>query len=224
MSKIDQNQLTIKLSGMVDSGTMISIDFQSLQGANPKDLGYFVAIWQGTQIQDLSDAHEIQNITTEDKDGSVTFKNLELANLDYIIGFGVDNKEGTSICATLDVPKGVKPGEDLNPTLSTVSILRQSSDSLVANFLTPLYNTASTNHNWVALFKGNFTANMYKGTNVIVSEKVEESTNEGAVAMDNIPGKLVRFKQYTLVYGMGLDDSGNPNYSNLISATEFGVA
>ena len=65
---------------------------------------------------------------------------------------------------------------------------------------------------------------MYKGANVICTAMVEDNSNTGAVAMNNIPGGgMVRFQEYTIVYGMGTDASGNPNYSNLISATQFKV-
>lgn len=220
---ITQKQLMIDLMGQVESGTMVSLDFKALHGANPKELGYFVSIWQGTQIQDPAAAKQTQNITTTTQDGSATFEKLELNDLDYIIGLGVNNKSGTSICATLAVPKGGKAGEPLGSSLSSVRINSQKTNSLVASFITPVYNLAADNKNWVALFKGAFTANMYKGINVVKTTMITDNTNEGAVAMNDIPGGLIRFQKYTLIYGMGVDKSGNPDFSSLIAATEFDI-
>lgn len=221
---IPQKQLVIDLNGQVKSGTMVSLDFNALPGANPKELGYFVAIWQGDQIQDLKAAKQVQKITTTTQAGSTTFDNLELSNRDYIIGLGVHDESGTSICATLAVPKGVAPFTPLDNSLSSVTLQDQSSDSLIATFDTPVYNLPKTNKNWVALFKGAFTANMYKGTNVVKTTMISDDTNDGAVAMNDIPGGLIRMKQYTLIYGMGIDKSGDPDFSNLVSATEFKIA
>lgn len=221
---ITQKQLTIDLNGQVQGGTRVSLDFNALIGANPKDLGYFAAIWQGSQIQDLSAAQQTQNITTTTQAGSTTFEKLEISDLDYIIGLGVNNKSGTSICATLNVPKGTPQFQPLENSLSSLTLQHQSTNSLIASFITPVYNTPATNKNWVALFKGAFTANMYKGINVIKTTTITDDTNEGAVAMNNIPGGLVRFQKYTLIYGMGQDKSGNPDFSNLVAATEFNIA
>ncbi|MBW3519859.1 hypothetical protein [Flavobacterium sp. NKUCC04_CG] len=219
-----QKQFTIDLAGQVQSGTMVSLDFDALPGSNPKALGYFIAIWQGSQIQALENALTKQDIETGTQAGSTTFENLALADLDYIIGFGVDSDSGTSICATLNIPKGSPRFTPLETNLSTLELQYSSSNSLIATFVTPPYNLAATNNNWVALFKGQLTANMYKGLNVITTTMVEDNTNEGAVAMNKIPDGLVRFQKYTLVYGMGLDKSGKPNYSNLVSAAEFTVS
>lgn len=221
---ISQKQLTIDLNGQLQSGTMVSLDFNAIPGSNPKDLGYFAAIWQGHQIQDLAAAQQTQNLTTSTQAGSTTFEKLELNNLDYIIGFGVNNKNGTSICATLNIPKGSPLFQPLENSLSSLTLQHQGTNSLIAAFVTPVYNTPATNKNWVALFKGSFTANMYKGINVIKTTMISDDTNEGAVSMNNIPGGLIRFQKYTMIYGMGQDDSGNPDFSNLIAATEFNIA
>lgn len=218
-----QKQFTVDLSGQIQSGTMVSINFDALPGSNPKGLGYFIAIWQGSQIQGLDAALKKQDIEISTQAGSTTFDNLSLADLDYIIGFGVDNQNGASICATLNIPKGSPLSTHLESNLSTLDLQYSGTNNLIATFSTPPYNLAATNKNWIALFKGQLTANMYKGVNVVATTMVVDDTNEGAVAMNNIPGGLVRFQKYTLIYGMGLDKSGKPNYSNLVSATEFSI-
>lgn len=222
---ITQNKLIIGLDGQIQSGTMVSLNFQSLSGANPSTLGYFVAIWQGTQIQALTNAiPPIQKITTTTQDGSATFDGLSLSDLDYTIGFGVNDELSTSVCATLAVPKGAPRFQELASELSSVTVQNTSSDSLIASFITPSYNVSSTNQNWIALFKGGFTANMYQGINVVGTPTFSsENTNTGAIAMNNIVGGLVRFQKYTIVYGMGVDESGNADFSNLVSATEFDI-
>lgn len=226
---IEQTQLQIHLNGQIQTGTMVSIDFNSLPGANPKELGYFVAIWQGPQIQDLSHSQHCQPLTTTDQAGSAVFDGLEIANSDYTIGFGVNNKNSTSTCATLYLPKKAKQFEPLKDSLSSITLVQQSTNSLIASFVTPAYNLPKTNNNWIALFKGPFTANMYKGINVVKTVMINEDSNEGAMSMNDIPGGLIRYKRYTLVYGMGLDSSsgkkdGEIDYSNLVASTEFVVA
>lgn len=218
---ITQKQFSIRLNGQVEDGTMISLNFNALPGANPSTLGYFVAIWQGNQIQDLSTALQTQNITTTTQAGSAIFENLNLSNLDYIIGFGVNNENDVSICATIEVPQGSEIGQLLEGDLSSISLQSQSSDSLVARFKTPEYNIPAENKNWIALFKGGLTANMYKGINVISTTLMTNDTNTGTAAMKNIPGGLIRNAKYTLVYGIGLDEDGKPDFSNLVSATQF---
>ena len=215
-------QSIIKFSGSIDSGEAISVEYKCLHGANPKTLGYFLAIWQGTVIDDLSKALEIQNINTTDKDGSTTFEGLTISTLDYIVGFGVNNENGHSICATLAVPADAEQGQELEATLSTLTLVKHGSNNLNVAFSTPAYNLAKSNKNWIALFEGPLTGNMYKGTNVIKTAPVTIDQNQGITAMNDIPGGLKKFSTYTVVYGMGLKED-KIDYSNMISAYTFKI-
>jgi hypothetical protein len=220
----DSPQGIIQLSGSIVNGNMVKINYNSLPGAHPKTLGYFVAIWQGNQIQGIDKAESTKLVSLEDQGGSITFDDLNLAKLDYIIGFGVSSTDGTSICATLPVPKSATVGPLPSAFLSTLMVTEDSigSDSLVASYVTPIYNRPKTNNNWIALFLGGFSANMFSGTNVIKFTKATSDNNIGAIAMNDIPHKLVRFETYTLVYGTGLTGT-NPNYGEIISYYTFTV-
>jgi hypothetical protein len=182
---IQQTQSSINFSGSILTGTLISVNFDSLQGSNPKALGYFVALWQGNQIMSLDSALSTQNITTTNRAGSAVFSDLNIGNLDYIVGFGVDNEDGKTVCSTITFPAGTPFNEKVEGCLSSLTLISQSTNSLVASFKTPTYNLAKANNNWVALFKGALTANMYKGINVLDSAMVTDNVSEGTSVMNN---------------------------------------
>jgi len=76
---------------------MIAIELHGLQGSNPHASGYYMAIWQGTQIQDLYRNQGQQLITLDTQDGSFVFQAGDgITNKDYIIGLGIDYKDSTS--------------------------------------------------------------------------------------------------------------------------------
>jgi len=210
----------IEFSGSIESAEAIAVSYKCLHGANPKELGYFMAIWQGTQIDDLSKAKQVQVIKTIDRDGDTTFEGLSLSSVDYIVGFGVNSEDGHSICATLAVPAKAEQGEELESTWSTLDVTKVGSNNLSAAFVTPTYNLAKSNDNWIALFEGPLTANMYKGKNVIKTAKVTIDQDQGITAMNEIIPGLKRYTTYTLVYGMGLKEN-KIDYSNMISAYTF---
>lgn len=215
-----QTELDIEFSGMLLSGTTVSLNYKALQGADPKDFGYFVALWQGTQIQDLSDAKQTQTIQNNDQAGSLSFDNLEISSVNYIVGLGVNQSDGSkSICATLSIGSSDAPGQPLSGMSSSVSIpFPPGPNNIAAAFKTPLYNTPATNKNWIGLFQGSFTTNMFSGLNVLKTANVTPDTNDGLTSMNGV--NLIRFQKYTLVYGLG-ETSGNPNFQTIVSATEF---
>lgn len=45
-----------QFNGSVIVGNTVIINFIALPGAHPATMGYFIAIWQGSQIQGLSAA------------------------------------------------------------------------------------------------------------------------------------------------------------------------
>ncbi|WP_316803592.1 hypothetical protein [Pedobacter nototheniae] len=220
----DSPQGIIQLTGTVFDGKTVKVNYNSLPGAHPKTMGYFVAIWQGSQIQALSEAKSTQKITTDDQAGTANFTDLALQKQDYIIGFGVDFGVGTTICATLMVPKTVKPNDPLSPFLSSVVVPESGigTNSLIATYVTPLYNTPATNNNWIALFPGPFTANCFAGAGVIATSDATSDNNTGSISMNDIPNGLINFETYTLVYGMS-STSGKPNYSDIIGYYTFTI-
>ena len=202
---------------------MVAIDFECLEGANPAKFGYFVALWQGNQIMSLSDAKEIQSINNTTQDGSFVFENLSIDNLDYTIGFGVDLKDSSTICSTLLIPKGTKLYDTLTSVPTTLELIEQSTNSLIAKFKAPLFTTPNMDKNWIALFEGQFTSNIYSGINLVKLIRVPNNTNKGEVVMNDIPGGLIVDQHYTLVYGMGTNNSQNNKTESAVAATVFRV-
>jgi hypothetical protein len=180
-----------------------------------------VALWQGNQIDSLSKALNKQRIKVRTQDGSFVFKNLKLSNLNYTIGFGVTVDADSSICTTLLIPKDVEIGDSLSSEPSTVALVNQGTNSLIAHFHSPPFNLAKTKKNWIALFRGRYTSNIYSKKNFICYTPITNNTNEGDVAMNDIPGALISDEYYTIVYGMGLNDKGIPAAQTIVAATTF---
>lgn len=218
------SQGIIQLTGSVIDGSTVKINFNALPGAHPKTMGYFAAIWQGSQIQALDQALQTQKIQVDNQAGTAHFDGLSLQKQDYIIGFGVNFENGNTICSTLYVPQHAQPGNPLTPSLSSVMVPEHGigTNSLVASYITPSYNAPKQNANWIALFQGPFTANCFIGVNVIASVNATSDNNKGTIAMNNIPNGLIRFQTYTVVYGMS-SKAGSPNYSDIISYSTFTV-
>ncbi len=221
---IQQTILKNEFNGMLQSGTVVSLTYKALQGTHPKDFGYFVALWEGDQIQDIKSAKQTKPISLNDQAGSLEFSGLNITSSDYIIGLGVNNSDGSkSICSTLSIPSSVGIGEPLSGVTSDVSLPTGfGSHSVTAHYVTPLYNTPMDNSNWIGLFLGSFTSNMFRGINVIQTADVSSNIASGLAVMNNIKGGLIRFQKYTLVYGMGIDyNTGEPNFQTIVSAVEF---
>lgn len=218
----DSPQGIIQFSGIIIDGTTVKINYNSLPGAHPNKQGYFVAIWQGSQILSLSEALNVQKIGTDDQAGTANFTDLSIERQDYIIGLGVDFAAKATICATLQVAQDAQPNTSLPAVLSSVIVPDSGigTNSLIATYVTPLYNTPLLNNNWIALFAGPFTANCFTGADVITTSKATSNLNTGSISMNNIPNGLVRFQTYTIVYGMS-SNAGTPNYSDIIAYSTF---
>lgn len=215
------SEQNITLTGVYSSGSMMQLEYEGLEGSNPKKFGYFVAIWQSDKIQSLDNALTIQKIKLKTQDGSFVFKNLGLNPLEYIIGFGVNIDNDYSICSTLSIPENVEIGDILTSEPSKIEIVDQGTNSLIAHFQTPPFNLAKTNKNWIALFRGRFTSNVYSKKNLIHYTLISDNTNEGYVALNNIPEGLIFDEVYTLVYGMGVNDKSVATGNNIVAAITF---
>lgn len=218
------SQGIIQLTGSVFDGSTVKINFNSLPGAHPKTMGYFAAIWHGSQIQALDQALQTYEIKTDNQAGTTHFDSLTLQRQDYIIGFGVNFENGNTICSTLYVPQNSKPNDPLTPYLSSVMVPEDGirTNSLIASYITPSYNAPKQNANWIALFQGPFTANCFIGANVIASVNVTSDNSSGSISMNKMPKALERYQTYTVVYGMS-SKAGSPNYSDIISYSTFTV-
>lgn len=62
---------------------------------------------------------------------------------------------------------------------------------------------------------------MYQGKDVITVTKTVTSKHSGVIMIKNIPDGLCRFGTYTLVFGMGLNEAGDPDYKMMISSYTF---
>ena len=221
-----QKQYTISYTGILEGESLIEIDLLGLEGSSPENFGYYMAIWQGNQIMNLSQAKAVQNILIQTQDGSFVFNTLGLSQLDYTIGLGVNKKDSTSFCSTLIIPKGTQLNETINDSnafFSSVKILEIGTNSLIAQYKTPEFNLPKQNKNWVALFKGRFTSNMFLGTNIIQKIPINGTTNNGTIVLNNIPNGLIVNQFYTLVYGMGYNSKGTEDAQNIVAASEFRV-
>ena len=219
-----QKQHTISFTGLLDNASLIEIDLLGLEGSSSEKFGYYMALWQGDQIMDLSRAKTKQNILIQTQDGSFVFNTLGLSQLDYTLGLGVNNSDSTSFCATLIIPKNVHLNTTLNDSnafFSSIKVLNIGSNSLIAQYKTPKFNIPKQNKNWVALFNGRFTSNMFLGTNLIQKTPIKGTTNNGTIVLNNIPNGLLVNQFYTLVYGMGYNSTGTENAQNIVAATEF---
>lgn len=223
----NQKKYVISCTATLYSASMISMELEGLAGSNPQESGYYVAIWQGRQIQDLSRNLGLQLIELNTQDGSFVFQLKEgINNKDYIIGLGINRNDSTSICSTIIIPKGQEryiPVSDSNAFVSSVNIVQIGANSLIAAYKTPDFNLPEINKNWVALFRGHFTANTYKGINLVRKQSISGNLNEGMIAMNNIDGGLAANQYYTLVYGMGYPAADSNSTAAIIAATEFQV-
>lgn len=220
-----QKKHFIKFNGTLSGPDLIEINLGGLEGSQPKNFGYYMAIWQGTQIQELSRSLNKQNILLTTQDGSFVFKVKDgIADKDYILGLGVNNKDSTSFCSTLFIPKGTPLNQEINDRnafSSSIEVVKLGTNSLVLKYQTPQFNLPQKNNNWIALFHGRFTSNVFLGINLIKKKSVQLNTNNGRLALNNIPNGLVTSHFYTLVYGMGYISDDAQDAQNIIAATEF---
>lgn len=221
----NQKKYVISFSATLYGASMIAIELQGLPGSNPKASGYYVAIWQGTQIEDRYRSRGQQLIELDSQEGSFVFQLSEgINNKHYIVGLGIDHKDSTSFCSTVIIPKDQAPYIPVSDTYafsSSLTVVQIGTNSLIATYSTPVYNLPEMNHNWIALFQGHFTANTFKGTNLIKKQNISGNLNEGMAAINNIEGGLVMEQYYTLVFGMGYGTADSNSTNNIIAVTEF---
>ncbi len=213
----------IVLKGEYLNSDSIRINYECLPGSHPKTQKYFISIWQGEQPEDISTAIKTEKISNDNPTGSFVWSDLGLQHKDYIIGLGVDPDTeyivGTSICATLSIPRGIEDGTPLEASLSSVKTLNVGEDSLIVSYVTPIYNLPATNNNWIALFKNSFNANCFKGTDVLVYTKATSDNNTGNITLNGV--NLGSGKPYTVVYGISFNKDKKPNFNNITAFCDF---
>ncbi|MBW3519856.1 hypothetical protein [Flavobacterium sp. NKUCC04_CG] len=220
-----QKKQTISFTATLYSASMIAIELHGLEGSNPRESGYYAALWQGTQIEDLHRKKAIQSIDLDSKEGSFVFElDQGINNIDYIIGLGINRKDSTSFCSTLIIPKNQAryiPISTDNAFSSSVEVVQLGTDSLIIAYETPAFNLPRDNNNWIAIFSGRFTAHTFKGVNLLKKQRINSNLNQGMLAINHIEGGLVPNQMYTVVYGMGGESSEATEW--IIAATEFRI-
>lgn len=217
-------QGVIQISGKPVNNKQLIVSFNVLPGSDPDAMGYFISIWEGNYIQSEKLTLQTIKITTKNQSGEVLFDQLAIGKKSYIVGLGIKSATGEQqICATLSVPANATSKMFLPARLSNIMVKADhiGTNFLIAQFATPCDNQSRINKNWIALFHGKFSADMYQGTNVITVTKAVTNKHSGVIMMKNIPNGLSRFGTYTLIFGTGLDSSGNPDYKMLISSHTF---
>lgn len=219
----NQKKQTISFTATLYSASMIAIELHGLEGSNPRKSGYYIALWQGTQIEDLYRKKAQQSIDLDSKEGSFVFElDQGINHMDYILGLGINKRDSTSFCSTLIIPKNQEryiPISSDNAFSSSVEVVQLGTNSLIISYETPAFNLPKDNNNWIALFSGCFTAHTFNGINLLKKQMISNNLNEGMLAINDIDGGLVPNQIYTVVYGMGGGSSGDTEW--IIATTEF---
>jgi hypothetical protein len=214
----------IQLIGKPINEKQTAVSFNLLPGSDPGAMRCFLSIWEGTHTLSSSDALQTRKITSSELFGEHIFDQLSIGKKNYIIGLGIDMGMATeTIVATLSLTRSAIFNLPLPAVCSNISVDSDhiGTDFLIAHFTSPYCNQIKANKKWIALFQGEFTPGIYNGTNMIATSKAAPYQHAGSIMMKNIPKGLARFETYTLIFGQGLDKSGNLDYTKLISSCTF---
>jgi len=217
-------QGVIQLIGKPVNEKQTAVSFNLLPGSDPGAMGCFLSVWEGTRILPSSYALQTRKITSGEIFGEHIFDNLSIGKKNYIIGLGIDmGKVTETIVATLSLTTSALFNVPLPAVCSNISVDSDhiGTDFLIAHFASPYCNQIQANKKWIALFQGEFGPGIYKGKNMIATSKAAPYQYTGSIIMKNIPKGLARFETYTLIFGQGLDKSGNLDYTKLISSCTF---
>ncbi|MBB6270305.1 hypothetical protein HDF26_000732 [Pedobacter cryoconitis] len=217
-------QGVIQLIGKPINEEQAAVSFSLLPGSDPVAMGCFLAIWEGTAVLSTSEALQARKIGSGELFGEHTFDQLFIGKKNYIIGLGIDKgRETETIIATLSLTISAVFNQLLPAVYSNISVNADNigTDFLIAHFTSPCCNQIKSNKKWIALFHGEFSPGIYNGINMIATSKAAPYQYSGSIIMKNIPKGLGRFETYTLIFGQGLDKSGNLDYSKLISSCTF---
>jgi len=184
----------------------ISVDFDTPNGNQPNSFGNYTYIWQsGNQVPWSSDAENGQAIPNNSPSGSMSFQDLDVTTLSYIIGYAVGPIESTpwskysNVVATVYVP-AIGSGATLDEAaqngdvfMPSVGVATYGATSLVANIaLPPGFNPGQSN-TYVGIWEGGSAS--YSQTPKWY-QPATSSNASSQVSFNNI--KLLRSTTYTL--------------------------
>lgn len=213
----------IHFSGKPINEKQVEVTFRLLPGSGAADLGCYLAVWEGNQPGLLSEALCIRKVEADTASGIVVLNDFAIGRKNYIIGLGLYMDTADDIiCACLEIPSDVLIHTPLNALLSQIMVFAENigTDFLIARIQTPPVAAANDDYRWIALFPGKFKADMRRGVNVITS-KYLSVRYPSKITLKDIPNGLSRFETYTLVYGVGSDKEGYPDYDKIIGTCTF---
>jgi hypothetical protein len=215
MSIIGQ-QTTTKLQAASISGTIVSIEYDTLSGNMPNSYGNSVTLWQNSNTIPWNQKHPLktQSIPGDTKDGSFEFTGLELTENSYIIGYSVGTDVG-NICSTIFIPQNSSECIVFNPS---VDIFYRGTDSIIVSYKLPTGSTPKTYKHWLGMWEG--VAASYSTPPI----KFQQITNENAddnQAINDV--KFLRGKTYTIAYFSGGYIEDKPIQTTMACTVSFSV-
>lgn len=214
----------ISVSGKSINSRQLQVSFVGLPGTSPHQLGHFIAVWEGKNMLNQTEAIFTQLITTSISSGDIIIQDLAIGERDYVIGYGVNGYGGMdTFCAMLTLSKSAKAGDVLPAYLSSVFVNQDAigTDSLIAQLSAPFSHQNKSSYKWIALFHGEFNEQIYTGSNVVAVSKCFVPQTCTSIFMNHIPERLARYETYTLIHGVGLNHHGQPDYARLNSYHTF---
>ena len=187
-------QTVLTITGV--TGNTIDFFYRTLPGNRPSSLGNVAYIWQASnQVPWGTPPLNKFPIQTDTQSGSGSFSNLDVTNLDYILGYAV-GPDTSTICSTGYVP--VIGGGDFQYRQTSLALGTIGPTSLSVNYSTPIGYQPLTNKNWAGIWEGE-TASYNNPPKWMVAASLDVSA--ASLSFNNIA--LRRGWTYTVAWFMG---------------------
>jgi hypothetical protein len=198
----------------VVSGDRIDFSYRAMPNNRPATYGNVVYIWQnGNQVPWKTLFLNKFAIQTDTQSGSGSFGDLNVTNLDYILGYAVGS-DPMLICSTAYVP----PIGDANYQYfqSNLSINNIGPTSLSVNYNTPTGYQPLAGNNWAGIWEGD-SASYNNSPKWCVA--ASQNAASGTIGFNNIA--LRRGWTYTVAWFMGGWEPTNPKLLNMACSVTF---
>ncbi len=219
-------QVTINTTDV--SANQISLKFDTPNGNQPSSYGNNVYIWQsGNQVPWSSDALNSQAITVNTPNGTVSFNDLNVTTLSYIIGYAVGPIDQTSwtkypnVVASVFVPAignsaasadASQNGDVFQPSVNVATF---GATSLVANISLPPGFNPGASDTYVGIWEGETAS--YNQTPKWW-QPATSSNASSTVSFNNI--QILRGTTYTLaLFATGYSDTASSLKQTAMAAT-----
>ncbi len=197
MATGNQGMVTNMIINVV-TGDQVALTCDTMPGNMPKTYKNFVAIWQNqNQIPWNQDPLQKQDVKNDTQAFSTVFKQLDVTNNSYIIGYSVGDKE-TNICTTAFIEKDKFDPQKCKTFQTSISPNFIGTNNVFMNFNTPDGYMPKTNGNWIGIWR---SSTVTYGVEPIAKAPVSIDGNSGAVGINNVDMK--RGATYTVGYFMG---------------------